>query len=84
MVKAAMDFSDRTDDRRFLFEEASGISKYKSRKKAAIRKLEATDADLLRVVAWLDGREIPVRGLGNGSGFVTTPPAETHATYQTN
>jgi len=41
--------SDRTDDRRFLFEEASGISKYKSRKKAAIRKLEATDADLVRL-----------------------------------
>jgi len=47
MIEAIL--SDRTDDRRFLFEEASGISKYKSRKKAAIRKLEATDADLLRL-----------------------------------
>ncbi|MFH2035498.1 MAG: chromosome segregation protein SMC [Candidatus Zixiibacteriota bacterium] len=41
--------SDRADDRRFLFEEASGISKYKNRKKAALRKLEATDGDLLRI-----------------------------------
>ncbi|SYZ73341.1 putative Chromosome partition protein Smc [Candidatus Zixiibacteriota bacterium] len=41
--------SDRADDRRFLFEEAAGISKYKSRKKAAIRKLEATEQDLLRL-----------------------------------
>ena len=41
--------SDRTDDRRFLFEEAAGISKYKNRKKAALRKLEATEQDLLRL-----------------------------------
>ncbi len=47
MVDAIL--SDRTDDRRFLFEEAAGISKYKSRKKAALRKLEATEQDLLRL-----------------------------------
>jgi len=47
MIEAIL--SDRTDDRRFLFEEASGISKYKNRKKAALRKLEATDADLIRL-----------------------------------
>ena len=47
MVDAIL--SDRTDDRRFLFEEAAGISKYKSRKKAAVRKLEATEQDLLRL-----------------------------------
>ena len=47
MVDAIL--SDRTDDRRFLFEEAAGISKYKNRKKAAIRKLETTDNDLLRL-----------------------------------
>lgn len=41
--------SDRTDDRRFLFEEAAGISKYKNRKKAALRKLEATEQDLTRL-----------------------------------
>jgi len=47
MIEAIL--SDRADDRRFLFEEASGISKYKNRKKAALRKLEATDSDLLRI-----------------------------------
>jgi chromosome segregation protein len=41
--------SDRADDRRFLFEEAAGISKYKNRKKAALRKLESTEQDLLRL-----------------------------------
>ena len=41
--------SDRAEERRFLFEEAAGITKYKQRKKAAERKLEATEHDLLRL-----------------------------------
>lgn len=41
--------SDKAEDRRFLFEEAAGITKYKQRKKAALRKLEATEQDLLRL-----------------------------------
>jgi chromosome segregation protein len=41
--------SDRTDERRRLFEEAAGVTKYKHRRKAAYRKLEAVQADLLRV-----------------------------------
>lgn len=41
--------SSRPDDRREVFEEASGISKYKADKKEAIRKLEHTDANLLRL-----------------------------------
>lgn len=41
--------SDQAEERRFLFEEASGISKYKRRKKAAQRKLEATKNDLIRI-----------------------------------
>jgi len=47
MVDAIL--SDRTDERRFLFEEAAGISKYKNRKQAAIRKLESTEQDMLRL-----------------------------------
>ncbi len=41
--------SERTEDRRILFEEAAGITKYKQRKNAAIRKLDATESDLLRL-----------------------------------
>jgi chromosome segregation protein len=47
MIEAII--SEKAEDRRFLFEEAAGISKYKHRKKAAIRKLEATENDLLRL-----------------------------------
>ncbi len=42
--------SDNTGHRRFLFEEASGITKYKQRKKEALNKLEATQTDLVRVL----------------------------------
>jgi chromosome segregation protein len=41
--------SDNSGHRRFLFEEASGITKYKSRKKEALNKLEATETDLTRL-----------------------------------
>jgi chromosome segregation protein len=41
--------SDTTGHRRFLFEEAAGITKYKQRKKEALNKLEATQVDLVRV-----------------------------------
>jgi len=48
MVEAIL--SDKADQRRMLFEEAAGITKYKHRKKAALRKLEATEQDLLRLL----------------------------------
>ncbi|UCC80478.1 MAG: chromosome segregation protein SMC [Candidatus Zixiibacteriota bacterium] len=41
--------SDKTEDRRSLFEEAAGVTKYKHRKKEAENKLQATEADLLRL-----------------------------------
>jgi chromosome segregation protein len=47
--KIDMILSARPDDRRAVFEEASGITKYKADKKEAIRKLEHTEANLLRL-----------------------------------
>src|SRR6187431_666618 len=47
--KIDMLLSARPEDRRQVFEEAAGITKSKSEKKEALRKLEYTEANLLRV-----------------------------------
>ena len=41
--------SSRPEDRRAIFEEAAGITKYKAQRKEATRKLEQTDANLTRL-----------------------------------
>src|SRR3989475_12084434 len=47
--KIDMILSSRPEDRRAVFEEAAGITKYKMQKREALRKLEATEANLLRI-----------------------------------
>src|SRR5437870_4078332 len=47
--KIDMILSSRPEDRRTVFEEAAGITKYKAQKREALRKLEATEANLLRI-----------------------------------
>lgn len=39
----------KPEERRLLLEEAAGVSKFKARKEAAIRKMEATDLNLARL-----------------------------------
>ena len=51
MEQAKIDFilNNRPEERRFLFDEVAGITKYKRRKKTALKKLEDTEQNLVRI-----------------------------------
>ena len=56
------------DERRLIFEEAAGISKFKQRKKEAQRKLEKVDQNLLRVHDIVEEVEKRLRGVKMQAG----------------
>ena len=60
--------SERTDERRSLFEEAAGIGKYKDRRRAALRRLEASEIDLQRVDDVIAEVRTKVRSLARQKG----------------
>ncbi|MGE5180374.1 MAG: chromosome segregation protein SMC [Bacteroidota bacterium] len=60
--------SDESGHRRFLFEEAAGIMRYKTRKKEALQKLELTVTDLTRVNDVVGEIEREVRSLARQVG----------------
>ena len=60
--------SDESGHRRFLFEEAAGIMRYKTRKKEALQKLELTVTDLTRVGDVIGEIEREVRSLARQVG----------------
>ncbi len=60
--------SDRAEERRGLFEEASGIGKYKDRRKAALRRLERAQVDLQRLEDVIAEVQTKVRSLARQKG----------------
>ncbi|MCG8599230.1 MAG: chromosome segregation protein SMC [Verrucomicrobiales bacterium] len=61
--KIDMLLSSKPEDRRAVFEEAAGITKYKSQKKEAIRKLDYTEANLVRIRDVIAENERQIRSL---------------------
>ncbi len=55
--------SSRSEDRRHIFEEASGIMKYKVRKEEGIKKLELTKQNILRIEDILHELELQLEPL---------------------
>jgi chromosome segregation protein len=53
----------KSEERRLILEEAAGISKFKSRKEAALRKIEATRGNLLRLEDILAELDRQIRSL---------------------
>lgn len=66
MVDAIL--SDRAEERRHLFEEAAGIGRYKDRRKAAQRRLDAAEQDLARLQDLVGEVETKVRSLARQRG----------------
>jgi chromosome segregation protein len=60
--------TDGTADRRLLLEEAAGITNYKARKREALRKLDATENDLIRLNDIISEVEREARSLGRQVG----------------
>ncbi|MEW5702481.1 MAG: chromosome segregation protein SMC [Candidatus Zixiibacteriota bacterium] len=80
VIQAAMIdaiLSENPDERRFLFEEAAGVSKYKLRQRAALRKMEATERDLVRLIDLKNEVATRVRSLARQKGM-----AERHRTLR--
>jgi chromosome segregation protein len=69
--------SDNPEDRRRLFEEAAGITKYKARRKSALQRLSATEEDLLRIGDIIGEVERQVGSLGR-----QVRKAERYQTYR--
>ncbi|HRK33990.1 MAG TPA: chromosome segregation protein SMC, partial [Candidatus Hydrogenedentes bacterium] len=61
--KMDMILSSKPEDRRYLFEEAAGIIKYKTRKRLAMRRLESAEQNLLRLGDILNEVERQMRSL---------------------
>ncbi len=60
--------SERADERRFLFEEAAGIGKYKDRRRVAVRRLKTSEADLRRIEDVIAEVRTKVRSLARQKG----------------
>lgn len=60
--------SDRAEERRQLFEEASGVGKYKDRRKAALRRMERAETDLTRLEDLIGEVKTKVRSLARQKG----------------
>ena len=69
--------SENAEDRRRLFEEAAGITKYKLRRGQALRRLDTTQADLTRLADLTDEIEKNVRSLARQA-----KKAQRHETLQ--